>query len=113
EQRTSLTPIAEDHHGERACFRPGRRDSHRLVKAVRKVILEKPISRLPQSGLAPHVIDLQVQLCLFVGWFLCHSFFGLHFWSLLWTLSPDTVQPAARLILLLAHHLAGNAPSGI
>ena len=66
EQRAGLLPIAEHHHRERACFRSGRRDSHGVLEIVHEVVLEEPIASLAQPGLAAHIIDLQVELRLFV-----------------------------------------------
>src|SRR5712691_385421 len=73
EQRAGLLPIAEHHHRERACFRSGRRDSHGILEIVHEVVLEEPIASLAQPGLAAHIIDLQVELRLFVRGFCFHG----------------------------------------
>src|SRR5258708_19912846 len=73
EEGTGLIPIAENHHGEGASFRSWRCDSHGVLKAVRKVIFEKPVARLPQSLLPAHLVDLQVEPSLFVRGFCFHD----------------------------------------
>ena len=83
EQCTGLIPITEHHHGVRTCFRPWCRDLHGVLQTVREVILEKPIARLPQSGFAAHLVDLQMELCLFVRGFRFHGCFYLLFGRLM------------------------------
>jgi hypothetical protein len=66
EQCAGLLPIAEHHHEERACFRSRPRDSHTVLEVVREVVLKEPIASLSQLGFAAHLVDLQVELRLFV-----------------------------------------------
>jgi hypothetical protein len=59
----------------------GIRDSHGAL-LFREVILKKPITRLPQSGFAAHLVDLQMELCLFVRGFRFHG--SISFLVALW-----------------------------
>jgi len=56
----------------------GRRDAERVLNRLRGEILLKPIARLTQPGLAAQIVNLQMQLCLFVCWCCCHDY--LSFW---------------------------------
>ena len=67
EERASLIPIAEHHSGEGACFCSGGCDSHGVIEAVGEIIGDKPIASLPQASLAAQLVNLQVELGLFVG----------------------------------------------
>ena len=73
EQGASLLPIAGHHHCQRACFRSGRCNSHGVVEILHKMVLEEPVACLAQPGLAAHLIDLQVELSLFVCRFCLHD----------------------------------------
>jgi hypothetical protein len=92
EQGTGLIPIAEHHHGVRACFRSRCRDAHGVVQIVCEVVLEKPITRLPQSGFAAHFVDLQMELCLFMRGFRFHGLF-VSFLVALWIFAFEAGLP--------------------
>ena len=79
EQGAGLLPIAGHHHCQRACFRSGRCNSHGVVEILHKMVLEEPVACLAQPGLAAHLIDLQVELSLFVCRFCLHDICVLSF----------------------------------
>src|SRR5204862_4688769 len=73
EQRAGLLPVAEHHHRERTIFGSGGRDSCGVIKIFHKVVLEEPVARLAQLGLAALFINLQMKLSLLVRGFCCHD----------------------------------------
>src|SRR5207248_10082099 len=56
--RARLLTVTEYHHRERSVFRPGRCDTHSIIKRVHVVVLEEPFTCLPHFGFAPQIIDL-------------------------------------------------------
>src|SRR5581483_10368407 len=66
EQRTCLFPVTDHHTGIGALLRSHRGDALRILDSIYLVVLEKPVTRLAQLGLASLIVNLQVELGLFI-----------------------------------------------
>src|ERR1035437_5487619 len=74
EKRAGLLPITEHHPGKSAAFGARSRNAHGVIEVLHNVVLEEPIAPLAQPAFTTHLIDLQVELSLFV-----RGFFHFHF----------------------------------
>src|SRR5262249_55089623 len=82
DQRTRLFPITNHHSQKSPVLRSGSRATHRLFKRFRVVLLLEPVACLAQPGFAPQIVNLKMQLSLFVRRFSFHNFPFSHFGSI-------------------------------
>ena len=66
EVRAGLLPIGEHHHRKRSIFRSRRREPHGLIESVHVIVLKEPITCLAQLGFTPQIVNLELELPLFV-----------------------------------------------
>src|ERR1017187_7590032 len=77
EHRARLFPIAHHHHYVGPRFRSRSPNAHCFLERFHKVTFEEPVSRLPQSSLAPQFVEFQLKCCLFVRRFRFHIVISL------------------------------------